>query len=264
MLTSVYLKTLRDLREQILVWAAGVAVLGAANVLFFPSFQNMPGLLSFLDNLSPSLKALLGDVHAMATPEGFLRVKLFEPLPLLLSIFGVSQAAQLLAGEAEARTIDLLLSRPVSRRRVVVEKYLAVATGILFIAAGLAVGLWLSLLVSLVEVSWTRLAAATLCCLPLTCLFSALALLGSSLLPRARRAALLAGVVVVASYVLETLRVLSPALARWRPLSLFAHQKEAFTLAGAVGWGELGLLAGIAILLVTAAVATYERRDVTV
>jgi len=135
---SVFLKTLRDMRESVLVWSLGLAALGAANVLLFPAFVRMPGLVAFLDNLPPAIKAMVGDVRAMATPEGFLRVKLFEPLPLLLAIFGVPHGARLIAGEIEDRSVDLLMAQPIRRWRVVAEKFLAVACALVVLAAALA------------------------------------------------------------------------------------------------------------------------------
>jgi len=58
MLGSVYAKTLQDLRGQVLAWSAGLAVLAAANVLIFPSIQQMPGLQSFLDLVAMRLQCL--------------------------------------------------------------------------------------------------------------------------------------------------------------------------------------------------------------
>jgi len=134
----VYLKTLHDLRGTTLAGSLGVAYTGAVNVLFFPTIQNMEGLVAFLDRLTPVFKAMIGDVSAMARLEGFLRVKLFDLLPLLLAVFGVAHGAQLLAGELEHKHVDLLLARPVHRWRVVPAKFLAVATSLAALAVGLA------------------------------------------------------------------------------------------------------------------------------
>ena len=79
MLGNVFLKTLRDLREQVLAWSLGLVILGGANVLLYPTIQNMPGLVSFMENMPAAFKAMVGDLRVMVTPEGFMRLKLFDP-----------------------------------------------------------------------------------------------------------------------------------------------------------------------------------------
>ena len=75
MLSSVYLKTLRDWRGQILAWGIGIGVLSAANILVFPSFYQMEGLVAFMKNMPPVFKNLIGDLDAVITLEGFLKMK---------------------------------------------------------------------------------------------------------------------------------------------------------------------------------------------
>jgi ABC-2 type transport system permease protein len=258
---SVYLKTLHDLRGSTLAWSVGVAAIAAVNVLFFPTIQNMEGLVAFLDGLPEVFKAMIGDVSAMVQLEGFLRVKLFDPLPLLLAIFGVSHGATSLAGEVDHKHVDLLLARPIRRSSVVVAKFLAVATSLLAIVIATTVVVVGAAPMVTDQADLGHLVLSTLNSLPLSWLFAALAVLASSLAKHPRSAALAAGAIVVASYVLETLRLLSPALASWRPVSLFAYHKASYPLTGPADLVALFLLLLVTAALLVAAVATWERRD---
>lgn len=258
---SVYLRTLTDLRGTIIAGSLGMACLGAINVLFFPSLQQMEGLVGFLEGLPPVIKAMIGDVSRMVRLEGFLQVKVFDPLPLLLAIFGIAQGAQLLAGELEHKHVDLLLARPVRRWRMVVAKFLAVATGLVVLTLALAAAVVICARVIGAEVSPPRLVLPALNGLPLSLVFAAVALLGSSLASRPRRPAFVAAALVIASYVLETLRLLAPAPAFWRRISLFAYQKAGYPVGGAPDPAAIGLLLGLAALLVLAACLVWERRD---
>ncbi|MBU2500791.1 ABC transporter permease [bacterium] len=261
MIGSIFLKTLADLRGQTLVWSLGLAVLGAVNVLLYPTVQNMPGLVAFLDNLPPAFKAMIGDVQALARIEGFLRVKLIDPLPLLLAVFAVAQGAALIAGEIEARSLDLLLARPVSRSRVVLEKFMALAAATVIMTVGLVLGLvgGAIFVETGIGVGYFLRGAAN--ALPLTWLFAALALLASCRCSRSRTAALTAGSVVVAAYVFETLRLTTPALRGWDELSLFAIQKAGFTGQGSLDPGPICGLLAAAIGLGLAAAVVFDRRD---
>lgn len=258
---SVTVETLRDLRWTVAAWSAGVAFLAAINVLLFPSLQQMEGLVDFLETLPPVVKAMIGDVAAMTRLEGFLHVKLFDPLPLLFAIFGVSHGAQLLAGELEHKHVDLLLARPVRRWRVVLAKFMALAVAITVIAAITALTTWASARVIDADTPTARLLLGVLNGLPLSLLFAALALLASALVSHPRPAAFGAGAVVVGSYVLETLRLVSPAMSGWRPVSLFAYHKASYPLVGTPDpWAAVLLLAITALLAIGAALV-WERRD---
>jgi len=261
MLGNIYLKTLRDQRGSILAWGLGLAAAALANVLFFPTVQSMPGMLDFLDNLPPAFKAMVGDVRAMVQLEGFLRIKFFDPLPLLLAIFVVPRGAALIAGEIELKSIDLLMARPVPRWRVAAGKFLALVTATVVIAAFLAATAIICARFIETDISAGYLMLSTLNALPLTWLFGALALFFSCSLPRARHASLATGFIVVASYVFETLRQLSTSIRSWDEVSLFAHQKAGFTLAGEIHSGPICLLVGLIILMIAAAAAAFERRD---
>lgn len=258
---SIFLKTLRDLQGQTLAWCLGLAGIAAANVLLFPTVQNFPDLISFLENMPPAFKAMIGDVRAMAQLEGFLRAKVFDAMPLLLSIFLISQGSALIAGEIEQKSFDLLLARPVPRWRVVVAKFLAVATASLAMVLALTLGLMICVRFVETDITPGYLLVSSLNGLPLAWFFGGLALLGSCWLPRARQAALLAGGLVVASFVFETLRLMSPRIRHLDEVSLFAQQKAGVTLDGTVHAGPIGLLLGLTGLVVVAAAIVLERKD---
>jgi len=258
---SILLKTLRDLQGQTLAWSLGMIGIAAVNVLLFPTVQSFPGLISFLDNMPPAFKAMVGDVRAMAQLEGFLRVKVFDALPLLLAIFTVSQGASLVAGEIEGKSLDLLLARPVSRWRVVAAKFAALMVASLAIVLSTALGLMLCVHFIETEVTPGFLLISSLNGLPLVWFFGALALLGSCWFARARQAALVAGGIVVASYVFETLRLLSPRIRNLDQISLFAQQKAGVTLDGVVHGGPIMLLLVLMFLLVVVAMVVFERKD---
>jgi len=258
---SVYLKTLRDLRGATLGWSLGVAAIAALNVLLYPTVQRLEGLTELLASLPPVFRAMIGDLEAVTRLDGFLWVKLFDPLPLLLAVFGVSQGAPLLAGEIEHRHADLLLAQPVRRWRVVVAKALALGTALAVVAVATAGAVLVCARAVDTGAPVGRLVLATLNALPLTWLFAAVAVLASSLARRPRPAAFAAGALVVGSYVLETLRLLSPALAAWRPFSLYAHHKAGYPLSGQPDPASILLLIGLAALSVILAAVAWQRRD---
>ena len=80
-------------------------------------------------------------------------------------------------------------------------------------------------------------------------------------LSKSRHAAILAGSIVIGSYVFETLRLFSPALARWKAVSLFAYHEAGVAVEGATATLSAILFLSLPVILVLAAVTVFARRD---
>jgi len=127
LLANVFLKSLRDQRRSLCWWLVGVAALSIFTVLFYPSIADDPAFDEMLERLPEALsRAMLGDVKDLTSPEGYLNSQLFVfMIPLVLMVFTVGKGTGGIAGEEEKGTLELLLSYPISRWRLVVDKFLA-------------------------------------------------------------------------------------------------------------------------------------------
>jgi len=133
LLRSVYLKTLRDHRNGLAGWSIGIALLVITESLIWPSFRDMPHVERLLDQYPDYMKRLF-DVGAMTSGRGFLDAELFTLLlPALFLVFAIGRGARLVAGEEEAGTLDVLLVTPVAARRIVLDKALALVTGVVLL-----------------------------------------------------------------------------------------------------------------------------------
>ena len=95
-----------------------------------------------MESLPPALQAAFGASGGLAftTIEGFLAVELYQFFwVLMLGIYVAYQAGGLIAGDVERGRMDVLLAAPVFRRRVVVEKFLSLVSGV--VVVNLVVGL---------------------------------------------------------------------------------------------------------------------------
>jgi ABC-2 type transport system permease protein len=88
-------------------------------------------------NYPKELKAFFGGVASFdfTTAAGYLNVELFSlVIPALLVVFAIGFGAASFAGEQQSGTLDLVLSYPVTRTRIAVEKFLAMASSVVFLA----------------------------------------------------------------------------------------------------------------------------------
>jgi beta-exotoxin I transport system permease protein len=130
MLGTVFTKTLRDQRRALVWWALGLVGTVVLYTSFWPSVRdNAAQFNRYLENLPDFMKNLLGEID-YTTPEGYLQSELFAFLaPILLIVYAVGAGARAIAGEEEAGSLDLLLSVPIRRRRVLLDKFGAMVAG---------------------------------------------------------------------------------------------------------------------------------------
>ena len=150
MLHNVFLKTLRDQRRSLCWWAAGVAALAIFTQLFYPSVADAPEFDEMLERMPEALaRTIIGDVTDLTSPEGYLNSQLYVfMIPLVFLVLTVARGSGAIAGEEERGTLDLLMSYPLRRWRLVADKFMAMVAATLAIA----VAIWLSLLVGAVIV----------------------------------------------------------------------------------------------------------------
>jgi ABC-2 type transport system permease protein len=125
MLRSVFGKAMWDRRVSLIWWLVGVTVLMTWIVAFFPALRDSPELQDFIDQFPPEALALFGiDPATYQTGFGYLQAQLYSFMaPLLLIAFTATAGGGATAGEEETGTIDPLLAIPISRTRVVLEKF---------------------------------------------------------------------------------------------------------------------------------------------
>jgi len=143
MLHSVLTKTLYDQRRALLGWVVGLALLVGMYVAIWPSMSGQPSMDELLQNMPEALRSLFSMSGAdMSTPVGYVEVELLAFMgPLLLLLYATGAGAAAVAGEEDRGTLDLLLATPVSRARIVLEKFGATIVGTALLATAMALAL---------------------------------------------------------------------------------------------------------------------------
>ena len=143
MLGTVGAKTLRDQRRALVWWGLGFVGTVLMYAAFWPNVrQNAEQLTKYIKDMPDVVRNLIGGVD-FATPEGYVQSELFSFIaPILLLVYAVGAGARSIAGEEEAGSLDLLLSTPVRRSRVLLGKFGAMLAA----TFGLVLVMWLSVL----------------------------------------------------------------------------------------------------------------------
>ncbi|MCH7608193.1 MAG: ABC transporter permease subunit [Chloroflexi bacterium] len=265
MLRNVFLKTLRDQRRSLLWWGIGLLALTSLTVATYPAVTDVPeGFDEFLEQLPEALaRIFIGGFTDFTSPEGFLNTQLFVlVVPIMFVIFAVLGGSGAIAGEEGAGTLSLLLTSPLPRWRIVVQKFGAVAVA----TFTLALLLWVSLAIGAVavdlDVSTLRLAAVSFSTALLGVAFGALALaLGCITGARGTSAGAASGV-AMAAYFLNALAPISDVTTPLQKLSPFYYFIGADPLTNGLNILHVSVLLGLTAVALGVALLAFERRDV--
>ena len=93
-------------------------LLGIITIPFYDLVaENERQLRPVLENLKPLVKSFIGgdEAEQIFTPEGFISLRYFAFLPVILGIYGSVSGSGLLAADEERGILDFVLAHPVSR-----------------------------------------------------------------------------------------------------------------------------------------------------
>lgn len=260
-LHSVFERAFDEQRRALVGWVLGVAGLGSVMLGLYPSVRGNRSFAKLLEAYPQALRTLFGLADYTSGP-GFLRAEIFTLTgPALFVILAVLWGSDLTAGEEERRTIDILLANPVSRRRVVLEKWAAMVTGIVAVAGALGFVLAVGGTAVKLHVGSRVLSAAVVSIALLAVLFGTLALALGAATGRRGLARGMTALVAVAAYLLSSLPELVSWLRPARPLSPWYHTLGVDPLS--TGYRPLHLLVVVALvaLCLGAALVAFDRRD---
>lgn len=262
MLRSVFGKTLWDARRSLLGWVLGVAGLSAMYGSFYRYYTD-PRMAESIKNFPAGLMKAFG-VEDLTTPEGYLQSTVYAVVvPLLIVIFSVAAGARAIAGDQETGALELLLAHPVSRPRVVLERFAAITASVTL----LGVANWVVLLAiskpASLNIPVDRLAAMAVHLILLGLVFGALALAAGAVVGRRAVVLAVAGTIGVLSYFANTLAPQIKAIAWARWLSPFHYFSAGQPLRHGIVVEHAGVLLAIVAVLVVLAVIGFRRRDVT-
>ncbi len=266
MLRNIVLKTLRDRRRSLLFWSLGLVILAAIIVAFYPVIRDATFISDYLESFPEEFMALFaGEITDYGSPEGFLNGEMFFLMyPLLLMVFAIGFGSGAVAGEEERGTLDLLLSNPLNRWHLVLEKFIAMVVCTLL----LTVVFWTTLAISGAAIDMglnlVRLAAVCFSGFLLAIAFGAVALAIGCARGKRGLSMGVAGALGVYSYMLNALAPLIDWLEPFQVASPFYYYIDANPLSNGLDPLHAAVLIGLAALFLGIAIITFERRDLAV
>jgi ABC-2 type transport system permease protein len=263
---AIFVRTLRDNLPGILAWGLAYALFLVLVTVLYPALQKNNTLLGIVNSLG-----LLGagkgtlKLSVVTSYSGYLSFEALGLAPLILSIYVIPQALSIVSREEERGTLDILLSTPLPRWRLLTEKLLAVVTSLLLILGMMWSALIISVaLVEEAELPLVNAVAGIWMIIPICLVILAGTLLISVTVRTGRASGGLAALLVIASYFARTLAELIPNVP-WldtvHRFSIFSYYRSILALSEGFQPSYDVVLLVLAVVLFVLAVVQFQRRD---
>ncbi|HET7120903.1 MAG TPA: ABC transporter permease subunit [Solirubrobacterales bacterium] len=248
---------LRDRRRSLLAWGLPLGLMSAFIVAIFPSVET--SISKAVEGYPEGLKEAFG-IGELGNVDQYLHAEMLSLIiPLALGYLAVRAIASGLSGAAESGRLDVLLSAPVSRRRLVAAGFLATAVEL---AGVLVVTGLLTALGSLLAGAGLRAGPATAGFAnvwPLALLFAGLGIVATGFSLRTSVVTGSVAGVLVAMYVIDLVGRLDTGLSGVRYVSVFKYYGNAIE-EGIDPLAFAGVTVAACLLAVLGA-WLFERRD---
>ena len=269
LLHSVFGKTVWDRRRSFWWWLLGMGSLAALTIAVFPSIAGTgtEALEALLEAYPPEMLAIFGitDPSSVFTGAGFTSTRVYSSIGVVVILaFAIGMGRAALAGEEASGTADLLLTTPIRRDSVVLQKAGAMLALLIALVVGLAIIVALGDQAVGLDLTIAGQIAANAGLAALAFLFGALALAAGAATGSPGKATAIAAGVAVVTFFLNGFGAVVDWLEPLRPLSpFFWYQGDTNPLSQTVGWQQ-PLLLIVGLVFVAVAIPLFRRRDVGV
>ena len=262
MSSHLFLRTWRAQRAKLLVVAVGLAIWGAVLPIVYEAFRDEIQFI-IASGLIPEQLTQFGGGDILSLP-GTIALGFIHPIAVaLVLVFALGFAVTAVAGERQRGTLEVLLARPLSRRRIYLT--LLIAT-VLFVALAIAaqvlgIVIGSSLSGDIGELRPERLALMWLNGVLVFAALGSVGLATSVSFDRLTPALALSLTFILISYFLHVLGSMWTAARGLQPWSLFYYLDPKGALSGTMTSGDWLVPLGVFCVGLVVALVVFPRRD---
>lgn len=250
-----------------LVWAIGIGLISAMQILILPDVDLLKQFAAIVETMPPfMLNALAGgDGAFLATPEGYLAARFYSLALLIFAVYALLAGLNVTSNEEDRGILDMVLSLPIPRWRLVLERLAAYAlllVGMVLITFGM---IWTSLqLTPVLEIDTGRIFASTINILPGALLVLAFTALVGALMRSRGMAVALAVIFVIGSFFINFIAAMASTslMATLKALSFYTYYDSTNVMKSGLQPGSIALLLAAAAVFTVGAIWSFERRDI--
>lgn len=263
MFETVVYETERNLQGTA-VFVVLVSLYAVFAVGIFPTFDTAGVDFEALMEGYPEVIREAFGIEALGTIEGFLAGELYNFVWLLvLGVYFAYRAGGLIASDIEHDRLDLLLSFPVSRSSLLLEKFFSLSVPIVALNIWTAVVVYLSVLLIGESIDPVSIVMVHVLSIPYLFACASIGLVLSVLVDRADIAQRAAIGVVFALYLIESIAASADGFDVFQYISpTYYYDPTAILVRERYAFGEAVLLVVATVLIVVMSLWLFNRRDI--
>jgi len=224
----------------------------------YPAFEDM------LEGFADFPFEFIRGFEYIDTFPGYLNMELYQIFWILvLPILIAYVTASLVSEEIEGNTIDMLMSNPISRKKVVLEKFLGIIPLILIVTFATMGSVYGVTYLIGEEISLIHLFLTHLWSIPYFLAVASISLLISTVFNEKMKASIIGMAIVIGMYLLESIAQLVPEYEKVGVVSLVRYyDPTSLLIEGKMEIVDPVLLVIVTVTALSVAVIYFERRDI--
>jgi ABC-2 type transport system permease protein len=261
---SVYGKALHDRRNFIVGWTIALTAISMLMTSFYPAMHQEGGIDQLVKQIPPALQGLIGNLSNLSQFDTYIASQLFDiRLPLIAGIMSIILALGLSTREEESGELRTILALPVSRTKLLFQKWLALCTTMAVTVVGLVAGVYAVLPfiadASIEPIQMARLVAMTL----LIMICYGTITFAAGMASGKRAVASFVGVfMIIGSFLLSTFAVSVDWLKDFSKFSLLNYFPAVDIATTGIDVRDVIVLTSIVVVALGIAWALFRRRDI--
>ena len=259
--SSIFLKSVRDLRRSLFWWSLAVVLYCSSITFLYDTMAD--SLVELVKYYPPELGKMFGiDIATLASPSGWFNAEIYAMmLPICFIAFFVFSGANAIANEEETRTLEILLSEPVSRGRLYLEKFVALIFNGVVISIVTFVSIAVPSIIISMDIGMGKIIAATLNLTLMATLLGTLAFAISASLGKRRTSLIIPVGFAIISYVSNVASMFASWVDGINRFSIFNYYRIEEAFENGIDLGiVLGFVSSIA-LVTFIGYLRFQRRD---
>lgn len=261
---SIFSKTLYDRRFFMLGWGIGLAALSALMTSFFPAMRSDGTIDALVANMPEAFKGLIGNLSDLAAFDTYLASQLFDVrVSLIVGIMAIILGLGLSVADEEKGELRTLLSLPISRTKLLVQKWLAMVVILGVTLVGLLVGIYAVMpFIDDAVIAVDQLARLFGMTMLLTIAFGTIPFAIGFAFGKRSIAMAVSVLVIIGSFILSTFGQAVDWLADFERLSLLHYFPAVEIVKDNVAPLDAAILLILTVALLTLALLRFRSRDV--
>ncbi len=264
MMRSVYLKTLYDKRFFLLGWTLGFMAISALMASFYPAMHQEGSISSLLEGMPAAFKGLVGSLADLTRFDTYIASQLFDiRMPIIAGIMSIILGIGISVADEEKGELRTILSLPVSRTKLLIERWLAMLTIMVVIGFGMVAGIYAVLpfidIASIEPDISARLSAMTLL---IMVTFGTIPFAIGLATGKRSVATGISILIVIGSFLLSTFSQAVDWLQDYEPLSLLHYFPAADIVKNGIDLKDVAVFGAVTIVLLALSIVSFRSRDV--